>query len=149
MLHLTQKKEIIGTAKSAFSINFPFYVFALCVLLAFSAFQCEEEEVLICGVGEYEVIYEAEVKVEAVVCGWGVWENLWFNDGSAIYLQPYSLDESTKAELEKMEIKDGMNLKIQYLYAQKDGRYDGIVVCQAYPGDSNPIKIVSITQVDK
>ena len=64
--NFNSKQEIINSAKSAFSINFPFYVFALGILLAFSAFQCEGceegyEDPLYCGVGECEVINVAEV----------------------------------------------------------------------------------------
>ncbi|WP_338766093.1 hypothetical protein WAF17_03015 [Bernardetia sp. ABR2-2B] len=146
--NLNSKQEIIGSAKSAFSINFPFYVFALGILLAFSAFQCEGEdcceELPTCEVIECQTVFSANVTVEEVVCGYGVWENLWLNDGSNIYLQPYSLDEYTKADIEKMEIEDKMSLKISYQYASKDSRYDDAVICQAYPGESKPIKIMSV-----
>ncbi len=149
---LKSKQEIISSAKSAFSINFPFYVFALGILLAFSAFQCEGcdeyEDPLYCGVGECETINVAEVTVEGVICGVGVWDNLWFNDGSNVYLQPYSLDEYAKTEIEKIEIKDNMKLKISFQYTQKDKRYDDIIICAAHPGESNPIKIMAIEVVN-
>lgn len=154
-LNLNSKKEIIASAKSAFSVNFPFYVFALGILLAFSAFQCQDEgcdegygDPLYCGVGECETLNIVEVTVEAVTCGVGVWDNLWLNDGSNVYLQPYSLDEYVKADIEKIEIKDNMNLKISFQYAQEDKRYDGITVCEAYPGESNPINIISIEVIN-
>jgi hypothetical protein len=152
-LNLNSKREIIGSAKSALSINFPFYVFALGILLAFSAFQCEGcdeeyEDPLYCGVGECETINVAEVTVEGVICGVGVWDNLWFNDGSNVYLQPYSLDEYAKTEIEKIEIKDTIKLKISFQYTQKDKRYDDIITCEAYAGDSQPIKIMAIEVVN-
>ncbi len=105
--NFNSKQEIIGSVKSAFSINFPFYVFALGVLLAFSAFQCDGietcEEQSYCGVGQCGTIMNAEVTVEEVTCGVGVWDNLWLNDGLNVYLQPYSLDENVKAEIERIE----------------------------------------------
>ena len=150
--NLKSKQEIIGSAKRAFSISFPFYVFALGVLLAFSAFQCEGEEWCAepptCEVIESEVINVAEITVEQVICGTGLWDNLWFNDGSEVYLQPYSLDENAKAEIEKIEIKDEMNLKVNFQYAQKDKRYDDAVICMAYVGEKNPIKIMAIEVIN-
>ncbi|WP_375561542.1 hypothetical protein ACE193_03015 [Bernardetia sp. OM2101] len=153
-LNLNSKQEIIGSAKTAFSINFPFYVFALGILLAFSAFQCQEGceegygDPLYCGVGECETINVAEITVEEVICGVGVWDNFWFNDGSNVYLQPYSLDEYVKADIENMEIKDNMRLKVSFQYTQEDNRYDGIAVCEAYVGEKNPIKIMAIEVVN-
>lgn len=148
---LKSKQEIIGSAKTAFSINFPFYVFALGILLAFSAFQCEGcdkeyTDPLYCGVDED--LKDAQVIVEEVVCGTGLWDNLWFNDGSEVYLQPYSLDENAKAEIEKIEIKDKMTLKVYFQYAQKDNRYDDAVICMAYVGENKPIKIMAIEVIN-
>ncbi|WP_338813594.1 hypothetical protein V9L05_19610 [Bernardetia sp. Wsw4-3y2] len=146
-LNFNSRQEIANSAKNAFSINFPFYVFALGILLAFSAFQCDDQG---CDppIDECEIVMTADVVVEQVVCGVGVWDNLWFNDGSNTYLQPYSLDEYAKADIENMEIKDKMSLKIHYQYAKKDNRYDDIVICLAYPGPSEPIKIISIEIVN-
>ena len=156
--NLKSKKEIIGSAKNAFSINFPFYVFALGVLLAFSAFQCEDdcqdgiencEEPVYCGVDNCQIVNVTTVTVEAVICGVGVWDNLWFNDNSQVYLQPYLLNEDTKSEIEKIEIKDKMRLKVHFQYTQKDNRYDDIVTCDAYPGESNPIRVMAIEVISK
>jgi hypothetical protein len=146
--NLNSKQEIVSSAKSAFSINFPFYVFALGILLAFSAFQCEDCDPPIDDFEECEVINVVEVKVEEVICGVGVWDNLWLNDGSKVYLQPYSIDEYVKTDIEKMEIRDKMTLKVQFQYTQKNTRYDGIVVCEAYPGESKPIKIIAIEVIN-
>ncbi|WP_291720940.1 hypothetical protein [Bernardetia sp.] len=148
----SSKQEIIGSAKRAFSINFPFYVFALGILLAFSAFQCEDEEdwcaTPTCEVEECEIINVANVTVENIVCGVGVWDNLWLNDGSNVYLQPYSLDEYNKSKLEKLEIEDKMQLKIQYVTAKKDDRYKDVAVCMAYVGESRPITIIDIEIIE-
>lgn len=149
---LNSKQEIISSAKSAFSINFPFYVFALGILLAFSAFQCEnivecQEPSSECSGGaSCEVLHIANITVEDVICGTGVWENSWFNDGSKIYLQPYSISDEAKAQLEKskIEIKNGLRLKITYQHTKKDGRYDNVVICQAYVGESTLIYISSV-----
>ena len=90
----------------------------------------------------------SEVNVEEVMCGAGLWNNLWFNDGSNVYLQPYSVDEYMKADIEKIEIKDKMRLKISFQYAQKDKRYDDVIICQAYVGEAKPIKILSVEVIN-
>ncbi len=41
-----------------------------------------------------------------------------------------------------------MNLKIYFEYAQPDTRYDSVVTCYAYPGDSNPIKIMAVEVIN-
>ncbi len=156
-LNLNSKQEIIGSAKSAFSINFPFYIFALGILLAFSAFQCEDNEDW-CGTGKQqscdksgcEVLHIATVTVEEVICGAGLWENNWLNDGSKVYLQPYSMDENVKAKIEKLniDIKNGLHLKIQYTHAKDEGRYDNAIICEAYVGEKTPIQIVDIEVVN-
>ena len=143
MLKLNLKKTITHLVKSLFSIKIPFYVLAIGILLAFSAFQCDDEG---CDLlKEQEVLYTATVTVEEVICGTGVWDNLWFNDGSNVYLQPYSL----ASDIEKIQIKDKMKLKISFQYTEKDNRYDDIITCEAYPGESKPITILSIEVVDK
>ena len=149
MLKFNSKQAIIGSVKSLFSIKFPFYIFAIGILLTFSAFQCEDEEW--CAEPNCETILVCEapmitnVTVGAVICGVGVWENLWLNDGSKVYLQPYSL----ASNVEKIELKDKMKLKISFQYTEKDNRYDDIITCEAYPGESKPITILSIEVVDK
>lgn len=155
MLKFNSRQEITRSAKSAFSINFPFYVFALGILLAFSAFQCEGEEWCnadnqSCDKDECEVLHTATIKVEQVVCGFGVWENNWFNDGSKVYLQPYSISNEAKAQLEKLniEIKAGLHLKIQYQHAKDDGTYKDAIICLAYPGESQFIKINAVEVVN-
>ncbi len=121
------------------------------VFFTFSAFQCdgnkEDTDPLYCGIdeGHIEII---EVTVEQVACGIGIWDNLWFNDGSNIYLQPYSLDKSTETDIEKIEIKNQMALKIYFQYAEKDGRYADVIVCHNYPWRSNPIKIIDIEIIE-
>jgi hypothetical protein len=149
--NLNSKKEIIGSVKSAFFINFPFYVFALGILLAFSAFQCDDEGCDLpptCEIIECATLSVAEVTVEQVMCGAGVWDNLWFNDGSNVYLQPYSLEEFVKTEIEKIDVKDKMKLKVTFQYTKEDKRYDGIAICYAYVGESKPIKIMAIEIVN-
>jgi len=146
---LQSKKTSSVIIKNAFSINFPFYVFALGILLAFSAFQCE-------GVAECEdpldgtEIYSATLTVQEVICGTGLWENHWFNDGSKVYLQPYSITEDAQAKIAKLniDIKDGLRLKIQYQHAKEDGRYNDVIICLAYVGEKTPIHIVDIEVVN-
>lgn len=154
--NLNSKQETSAVIKNAFSIKFPFYVFALGILLAFSAFQCEMceevtcEEPPYCEIDENEIVYEADVKVEKVICGAGLWENFWLNDGSTIYLQPYSISDEAKSQIEKLniEIENEPRLRITYKKAQIDGRYDDQVICMAYVGESTPIFIIDIKIIE-
>jgi hypothetical protein len=85
------------------------------------------------------------VKVDAAICGYGVWGGLWLmptdsrDETDKVWLQPYSLEDGINYTPKKGEI-----LKITYRETQFDDRYNNIVVCLAYPGKSIPIHILCI-----
>ena len=129
------KQKTFASIKATFSINFPFYVFALGILLAFLAFQCEDEEID-CNTTEVTA-------KELASCVNGLWGNIWLDDGTEVYLIPYSIDENAKVSFQESDIKDDTRLRVCYtLPKSTDERYGAM--CTLYQGNFIHIKSVEI-----
>lgn len=94
-----------------------------------------------------------EVTASTVVCGTGLYENLWLAlqdsvstgiDGTYFkkYLQPVALNE----EVKNFRPVPGKKYRVGAM-VQRSHPYTGIITCLAYPGPSVPVRITCVTEV--
>ncbi|NJM93528.1 MAG: hypothetical protein HC842_01685 [Cytophagales bacterium] len=91
------------------------------------------------------IIQKDTVVADDVICGWGIWEGIWFRplatDGP--YLQPTEL---TDALIAIPQPQAGQKYVIGYSPG-KPYQADEQVICQAYPGPSTPIRVHSLIPI--
>jgi len=109
--------------------------------------------------GSYKIVFTESdyciVKVTAsnVICGTGLYNNLWFALQDSIsagiegyyfrkYLQPVAIDKSISDFVPVQDKKYLVGAKIQ-----KDHDYLGVPVCLAYSGPSVPVRIMCIKEI--
>lgn len=109
--------------------------------------------------GEYDITFResdiCEVRVTAlrVICGAGLWDNLWLALGDSIstgienyyfhkYLQPVAIDDniSNFVPVQGKRYKVGARI-------QKAHPYLSVPVCEAYSGPSEPVRIMCIEEI--
>lgn len=97
---------------------------------------------------------QVEVTASPVVCGVGLYENLWLAlkdsvstgiDGTYFkkYLQPVALSEEAKNFRPLPGKKYRVGARIQRTHP-----YTGVVTCLAYPGPSVPVRITCVTELN-
>ena len=108
--------------------------------------------------GDYKVVFTESdnciVKVVAtrVICGAGLWDNLWFALEDSInagiegyifhkYLQPVAIDQSLTGFIPVQCEKYIVGARIQ-----QEHDYQNVPVCLAYSGPSVPVKIMCISE---
>ncbi len=95
------------------------------------------------------------VTAQPVICGWGIYENIWFalNDSISAgvdgfyfktYLQPVNIDES----LSDFTPVPGKKYLLGARIVNLSGNIPDVPVCMAYPGPSVPVKIMCITETE-
>jgi hypothetical protein len=109
--------------------------------------------------GDYKVVFTESdncvVKVVAarVICGAGLWDNLWFALEDSLstgvegyyfhkYLQPVAIDQSLTGFVPVQGNKYIVGARIQ-----QEHDYQNVPVCLAYSGPSVPVKIMCISEL--
>ncbi|MFC5271013.1 hypothetical protein [Adhaeribacter terreus] len=64
---------------------------------------------------------------ETVICGMGVWANIWLRLDDGTLLQPW------ESNVQGLQLVNGQRYKIGYDLMQRDNRYQNAVICQAVP----------------
>jgi hypothetical protein len=93
------------------------------------------------------------VEIKTALCGTGVWNDLWAWELDSLsgkdmikkWLRPFSIHEDLRKEFAKVQLGD--RYKITYKPTNNDGRYDNLIVCKAYPGQSLPIHILKMEKI--
>ncbi|MCX6325215.1 MAG: hypothetical protein NT144_00990 [Bacteroidia bacterium] len=99
-------------------------------------------------------ICNTTVTAKAAICGWGLYDNIWFALADSVstgiagfyfnrYLQPVSIDESLNAFRPVPGNKYSIGARID----NSPVNLPSTPVCMAYPGPSVPVKIMCITEV--
>ena len=88
----------------------------------------------------------AIIEVKMAICGVGFWQNLWFFPIEADIKNKWFRPYEVSAEILRNGFKpeEGQVLEITYSDTKLDGRYDSMISCSAYPGESDPIFINTI-----
>ena len=94
------------------------------------------------------------VTASAVMCGWGLYDNIWFATEDSVssgmdgfyfrkYLQPVSAD----ASIGNFIPVPGRKYTLGARYDYSTANYPETPVCMAYPGPSIPVKIMCVTEI--
>jgi hypothetical protein len=75
---------------------------------------------------------------ETVVCGAGVWANVWLRLDDGTLLQPW------ESQVQGLQLVNGQRYKIGYELMQRDNRYQNAVICQAVPPVASTARIFCI-----
>ncbi|MDY0098787.1 MAG: hypothetical protein RBR81_06270 [Bacteroidales bacterium] len=109
--------------------------------------------------GRYDVVFresdicEFNVTAARVICGAGLWDNLWLALGDSIstgienyyfhkYLQPVAIDEKFSGFVPVQGKRYSIGARIQRAHP-----YLSIPVCEAWSGPSEPVRIMCIEQI--
>lgn len=108
--------------------------------------------------GDYKVVFpqgdscQVEVTALRVICGAGLYDNLWFALNDSVnagndnfyfrkYLQPVALSDELKGFIPVQGKKYLIGATIQ-----NEHSYGGVIICMAYSGPSVPVRITCVSE---
>ena len=131
--------------QSSYQLKTSMFTFLAVLMLGLSGCEktnCEEEPAPIgfCGTVANPQNCNVMATAEAVICGAGVWANIWLRLDDGTLLQPW--ENLTPG----IQLVNGQRYRIGYELMARDNRHNNAVICQAVPPAAETARITCIEE---
>ena len=130
---------------NSFKLRSSLFTFLALLMLGFSGCEMtncveEPEPINFCGTVPNPQNCNVMATAETVICGAGVWANIWLRLDDGTLLQPW--ENLTPG----IQLVNGQRYRIGYELMARDNRHNNAVICQAVPPAAETARITCIEE---